>query len=292
MGPPPVLPVLPSPTDHANPEFERAPPVIAIEKMQVSLIPLSRAERPEPAVPVERLALFLDLDGTLAPLAETPDAVGPVRSRSDLLHALVRSLGGRVAILSGRTIADVDRILERSVAAVAGIHGLERRTSAGGLRRNETPDALRALRDTIDRFAARRSGLLIEDKGLSLAVHYRHRPADAAEIVALTERLAADAGLVVQRGHMVSEIRAPGPNKGDAVAAFMKEPPFAGSVPFVVGDDLTDEAAFERVAEFGGIGVLVGTERPTAASYRLAGVGEALSWLALFLGRKEGEGVA
>jgi trehalose 6-phosphate phosphatase len=260
--------------------------------MQVSLIPLSRAKLPEPAMPVSRLALFLDLDGTLAPIAETPDAVGPVKARSDLLHALVKSLAGRVAILSGRTIADVDRILERSVVAVAGIHGLERPTSSANLRRTETPEALRPLRDTIDRFAAGRSGILVEDKGLSLAVHYRHRPQDAAEIVALTARLAAGAGLVVQRGHMVSEIRAPGPNKGDAVAAFMKEPPFAGSLPFVVGDDLTDEAAFERVAEFGGTGVLVGTERPTAASYRLAGVSEALGWLALFLGREQGEGVA
>jgi trehalose 6-phosphate phosphatase len=248
--------------------------------MHVSSSLLLRTDRRPLSVQREKLALFLDLDGTLAPLAETPDAVLPDRARSDLVSGLVKSLGGRVAILSGRTISEVDRILDAAVPAVAGVHGLERRDGSGNLKQFDPSPALAGARTVLLEFAASRPGLLVEDKGMAVAIHYRKRPSDEDDVVGVAERLAAASGMRLQPGHMVVELVTPGPTKGDALAAFMAEAPFAGSVPFAVGDDQTDEAAFRRADDLGGAGVLVGPERPTAAAYRLAGIDETLGWLA------------
>lgn len=226
-----------------------------------------------------RTALFLDLDGTLAPIAETPDGVTPERRRSRLLARLAERMGGRVAVISGRPINDVDRILERSIRAVAGVHGLERRTADGEVVSPEPHPKLAEAREAFRALARASRGLIVEDKGLSVALHYRQAPEGEEAVRELAHRLADATGLRLQEGHMVAELRTPGPGKEGAVAAYMAEPPFAGAVPVYVGDDLTDEDGFAAAARAGGFGVLVGPERRTRAKWRLADVEQVLAWL-------------
>lgn len=224
-------------------------------------------------------ALFLDLDGTLAPIAARPQDVRPDPRRTRLLEKLEAGLDGRLAVVSGRTIADVDRILERRVPCVAAVHGLVRRGADGQV--HEEPahprlaEAVQRLRD----FAARDSGLLVEEKGASVALHFRLARSQADAARALAHEIAGETGLTVQDGDMVEELRTPGPTKGDSVRAFMQAGLFDGARPIFVGDDATDEHGFEAAARLGGFGVLVGPERRTHAQFRLPGVDAVIAWL-------------
>ncbi|CAN7494508.1 trehalose-phosphatase [Phenylobacterium sp. LjRoot219] len=228
---------------------------------------------------LEATALFLDLDGTLAPFAARPQDVRPDPRRTRLLERLEPALDGRLAVVSGRTLADVDRILEGRVTAVAAVHGLVRREADGSLSQTPCHPALETVREQCREFARRDPGLIVEDKGLSVTLHYRLAPAHGHAARRWAEEMAATTGLVLQHGDMVEELRTPGPNKGDSVAEFLELPPFAGARPVFLGDDATDEHGFEAVQAHGGVGILIGPGRPTAARRRLLGVEEALAWL-------------
>jgi trehalose 6-phosphate phosphatase len=236
---------------------------------------------PSPVIPqLDRIALFADLDGTLAPIEATPQAVGPSASRRRLIDALTRVLSGRFAVVSGRSLEDIDRVFEGRVAAVAAVHGLVRRNAEGGLvAAAVSGPALDAARDAIRTFTANHPGLLIEDKGSAIALHYRQSPANEPACRTLVRHLAIDLSLEVQEGDMVVELRLPGPDKGSAIDAFMAEPPFAGYMPVFLGDDFTDESGFEAVQALGGFGVIVGGRRPTMARYALADVATTRIWL-------------
>jgi len=236
---------------------------------------------PAPMIPqLDRTALFADLDGTLAPIEATPQAVGPNASRRRLIDALTRALSGRFAVVSGRSLADIDRVFENRVAAVAAVHGLVRRNAERKLFATAVGEgALTAALDTLRAFAANHAGLLVEDKGSAIALHYRQSPASEPASRTLARHLAADLALEVQEGDMVVELRVPGPDKGDAINAFMAESPFAGYVPVFLGDDFTDESGFEAAQALGGFGVIVGARRPTLAKYALADVAAARTWL-------------
>lgn len=234
-----------------------------------------------PPLRLGETALFLDLDGTLAPIAARPQDVRPDPRRTSLLERLAGPLDGRLAVVSGRTLADVDRILEGSVAAVAAVHGLVRR--GPDLKVFETPpdrELPRAV-ETFRAFAARDSGLLVEEKGgLSVALHFRLARGEADAARDCARAVAAETGLTLQEGDMVEELRTPGATKGDSVRAFMASRPFAGARPVFVGDDATDEDGFAAAQALGGVGICVGVSgRPTLARYRLAGVETALAWL-------------
>lgn len=232
-----------------------------------------------PPLPSTGVALFLDLDGTLARIEPRPDDVGPEPERTRILQDVVRRLEGRVAVLTGRALGDADRILEQAIPAVAAVHGLERRLPDGAtvsfLPSQKLPHAKMVLGPFVDS----RKGLLLEDKGTSLAVHYRGAPEAEPQVHQLSSQLAASLGLTLQRGSMVYELRTPGPNKGDALRGFLSQAPFQGCMPVMVGDDLTDEDAFEAAEAVGGYGVLVGPPRRTHARYRLETVGDVLTWL-------------
>ena len=234
---------------------------------------------PPPPVLAEGIALFLDMDGVLAPMAPTPDAVKPVARRTAVLKALERRLDGRVAIVSGRTLAEIDRIADGALSSASGVHGLERRRSDGSIERGAADAGVTRALDAFQAFAAKRPGMIVEDKGVSAGLHYRQAPDQAGAAETLARELSDETGLVLQPGHMVLELKTPGANKGTAVTAFMAEPPFRGATPVMLGDDVTDEDGFRAAAALGGYGVLVGPERPTAARYRLDGVDAVLGWL-------------
>jgi trehalose 6-phosphate phosphatase len=235
---------------------------------------------PAPPVAMDRpLALFLDLDGVLAPMAPTPDAVVADPRRTAVLTRLDRALDGRLAIVSGRTLSEIDRIADSASPSAAGVHGLERRRRDGAVDRPAPSAGVAEALAAFRAFAADRPGVIVEDKAISTGLHFRQSPGSAAEALVLARDLADSTGLMLQPGHMVLELRTPGADKGGAVTAFMAEAPFAGAMPVMLGDDLTDEAGFRAAEALGGFGVLVGPHRATAARYGLEGVPQVMDWL-------------
>lgn len=238
-----------------------------------------RLETPPARPDLRDVALFLDVDGTLAPIAARPGDVRPHPRRTALLEHLDRRLDGRLAVVSGRPLDEIDHILEGRVTAVAAIHGLVRRDALGAVTRAAIHPGLVRARAAIRDFAQQDTALLVEDKGLSLTLHYRLAPQLGQAARDLVEAIALETGLHYQPGDMVAEIRTPGASKGDSIRSFMTEPPFAGFTPVFLGDDLTDEHGFFAVRAMGGYGILIGPERRTTASYRMADVDAALAWL-------------
>jgi trehalose 6-phosphate phosphatase len=231
-------------------------------------------------------ALFLDVDGTLLEFADDPDGVIVAANLTDLLERLHRELKGALALISGRNLATIDRFFAPHRFAAAGLHGLELRDAAGHVTHFESDvEAMATLRLGMHDVAELNPGLIVEDKGGSLALHYRRvpllGPIAAEEAQKLASRLGAY--FVLQPGDHVVEIRPAGPDKGRALAALMATPPFAGRIPIAVGDDHTDEHAFDAAGAFGGYGVIVGMRRPTRAAHTLADPSAVHAWLLDFL---------
>ena len=218
-------------------------------------------------------ALFLDFDGTLVEIAPRPDAVQVDPGLVSVLERLRDRLGGALAIVTGRPVAVIDEFLAPARFDVAGLHGVERRMDgqrSGG--RPEDHPALRAGVERLQAETARYEAVLIEDKGASVAVHWRlAAPADAEAAEAIVKAVAADLGSAyrLQLGKAVGEIVPASATKGHAIRAFLEAPPYAGRRAIFLGDDRTDEIAFASVNEDGGIGVRIG-DGETVAPYRLA----------------------
>ncbi|PYP59719.1 MAG: trehalose-phosphatase [Gemmatimonadetes bacterium] len=226
-------------------------------------------------------AYFFDIDGTLVDLADAPGAAGPDGDVQRLLVDLYRATGGAVALISGRSIADIDRLVPDLRLPAAGQHGIERRDAAGRVSHHALPSpALDAVRRGLAAAVARHPGLLLEDKGLSLALHYRRAPRLAGYAHRLVRSLlvASDGTYGVQGGKRVVEIKPAGKDKGVAVLEFLQEDPFRGRTPVFVGDDSTDEHAFVTVNRLHGHSVKVGPGR-TAARRRLRDVRAVRAWL-------------
>jgi trehalose 6-phosphate phosphatase len=234
---------------------------------------------PPPPDLLNGAALFLDFDGTLVELAERPDAITVAPTLAPLLKRLRRRLEGRLAIVSGRALADLERYVPVPDLPFSGSHGTELRLGDGTRVALHRPQGLDGVREQVRRFAGAEDGLLIEEKPAGVALHYRLAPEAGQSVAAFMEKVGRAEGFVVQHGNMVVELRPPGADKGDAVRAFMVEPAFAGARPVFVGDDLTDEHAFAAVSEMGGAGVLVGPGRDTAARFRLPSVAAVAAWL-------------
>jgi trehalose 6-phosphate phosphatase len=229
------------------------------------------------------LALFLDFDGTLAEIAQRPELASiPEVLKLRLQRAQAR-LDGALAVVSGRTIADLDRLLAPLQLAAAGIHGLELRECAGGPVLAASGEVLPPeIRTRLDALAAEHPELLIEHKGESAAIHYRNAPQLEERVRLATERILDELGedFRLQPGKMVVELRPADGDKGEAIRRLMQAESFAGRRPLFIGDDITDEAGFDAVNELGGWSVFVGAENPaTRARYRLKDVAAVRSWL-------------
>ena len=234
---------------------------------------------PPPADLLDGAALFLDFDGTLVELAEAPDAILVPDHLAPLLASLCQKIDGRLALVSGRSISDLERYLDLVDIAVSGSHGLEIRHAGGAIVSPDLPAGMVDAIKAIQTFAEGVEGLIVEDKSLGVALHYRRVPELEGRVTTFVEDLATGTGLKVQHGKMMTELRPHGADKGDAVRAFMTEPKFTSARPVFVGDDVTDEDAFEAAAALGGCGILVGASRPTAAHFRLDGVDAVARWL-------------
>jgi trehalose 6-phosphate phosphatase len=231
----------------------------------------------------QRLAFFLDVDGTLLEIAPEPDAVVVEPELLTLLHALIARSDGAVALVSGRSINTLDEFFEPLVLPAAGLHGFERRTAAGHYLRKPLPagDLLNGARAQLQRLIAEVPDLLLEDKRFSLALHYRKVPHLEVPLLAEVSGLVAELGpdFELQRGRCVAEIRPASANKAAAIAEFMLEEPFRGRRPLCLGDDITDECAFDWVNRAGGLSVAVGVERDSHAQAHLKSVSAARLWL-------------
>ena len=237
--------------------------------------------QPPPPSLLHGASLFLDFDGTLVELAERPDAIQVPPTLPDLLVRLADRLDGRLAIVSGRALADLDRHLPCAASLYAcGSHGAEFRLPNQALSFSGDASAgLATLREAANAFGKERPGVLVEHKPAGLALHFRQAPAAGAEAARFAETWAQRSGLALQHGKCVVELRPAGLDKGTAVRRIMREPPFADARPVFVGDDLTDEHAFDAADSLGGAGVLVGAVRTTAARWRLPDVSAVAAWL-------------
>jgi len=229
-------------------------------------------------------ALFLDIDGTLLELALTPDRVRVDGGITELLPALASHLGGALALVTGRTIADADRLFPGLGLPVAGQHGVERRAADGTIHRHHLPPpGLGRLRANLERLVARYEGVLLEDKGGTLALHYRQAPGLASHVhkTLRAEMAAAARGRTwrLQSGKGIVEVRPDGRDKGTALDDYLREDPFRDRLPVFVGADRTDEFGFAAAARHGGWAVKVGPG-PTDARYRLPNVAAVRHWLA------------
>jgi trehalose 6-phosphate phosphatase len=224
-------------------------------------------------------SLFLDFDGTLVELAATPTAIQVDGALPTLLEQLRERLNGRLAIVTGRAVRDVRFYLQPLSLAVAGSHGLEHASHGCEPIIVESLPTLDGVIDQLRELQVSHPGVLVEEKPLGIAVHFRQAPYAEKVCRAAAEQAAKATGMEVQPGKLVFELKPPGADKGRALHRFMEQPPFAGTRPIFVGDDLTDEHGFQAARELGGAGVLVGDERPTMALYRLAGVSSVRRWL-------------
>jgi trehalose 6-phosphate phosphatase len=226
-------------------------------------------------------AVFLDIDGTLVPHEERPGDVHIDGALRALLERAREAAGGSLALISGRSIADIDALFSPAIFAVAGQHGAERRSADGRLhfhapRASRLQGQAARLRDLVRAYPP----LLLEEKGTSLALHFRGEPALGvlAEREARRAVVALGDDFELLAGKFVFEVKPSGKDKGTAIDEFMAEEPFAGRRPVFVGDDLTDELGFERVNRLGGDSVKVGPGT-TRARWRLADAGAVRGWL-------------
>jgi len=234
-----------------------------------------------PPAPSLNWAYFLDVDGTLIPFADTPQAVVVNQPLLDLIANLHRASGGALALVSGRMISDLQSHIGMMQLPLAGLHGLERRDSSGRLWIHAaTPAAKSALKAALTPVVGCYPGLLLEDKGLTLALHYRQAPTLATYVHRLMRQLVSlhGPGLELQRGKFVVEIKPTGIDKGTAVTEYLTESPFKGRRAVFIGDDQNDEHGFAAVNAQGGVSIKVG-KGASCARFRLPDVAAVHRWL-------------
>lgn len=215
-------------------------------------------------------SVFLDFDGTLVEIAETPDAVRPDPALTGLLSALHRATEGRTALISGRSAEDVRSFLPDFPGIVVGGHGAEM-IEDGRITRHaaaDSPERVTVLSAAHD-FASGRPGILVEEKPTGVVVHYRQAPESQAEVERLIRRLAeANPMFEFHASKMAAELRPDGIGKEAAIVSLMARDDWTGTVPVFLGDDATDEPALAWVAASGGLAIKVG-EGESAAPYHL-----------------------
>ena len=224
--------------------------------------------------------LFLDVDGTLIDFTETPLETFADANLKLLLGDVAERLNGAVALVSGRSIGYLDALFAPLRLPAAGLHGVERRKASGEMHGASFVDAqLDRARAAFKALVLAHPGTLLEDKGRTIALHFRLAPNAEAAVLATVRSAAAQLGANyhIQGGNMMLEIKPRGFTKAAAINAFMREPPFSGRRPVFVGDDLTDQDGFKAVQDQGGISVAVGDR--VHGQFRAADPAAVRAWL-------------
>ncbi|MBV8850507.1 MAG: trehalose-phosphatase [Methylobacteriaceae bacterium] len=215
--------------------------------------------------PPDSCAYFFDVDGTLLELRRRPEEVVADEHLRGLLTRLQTAAGGAVALVSGRSITDLDRIFDPLTLPAAGLHGADIRFPDGS-RQAARGDLMNEVRPLVAAFAASHDGIWLEDKGATLAIHFRERPELAGDVLAFLSQFQQGRDLAVQEGKMVVELKSAAHDKGTAIKTLLQRTPFEGRRPVFVGDDLTDEHGFAEVQRSGGVAIRIGVpDVPTEA---------------------------
>ena len=219
------------------------------------------------APPPDRMALFLDVDGTLLDLAASPTAVVVPGGLVECIAGVEQALGGALALVSGRTLGELDRLFRPLRLRASGVHGAEIRydpLTPAVIVDAAVPLPARLWRSLSARLADF-PGAFAENKRFSFAVHYRAAPNCAADLREALRRLVAAeavADVEIIDARLAFEIKGRGFDKGSAINRFLARSPFAGRVPIFIGDDWTDEAGFAAVVQRHGAAYSVGRVRP------------------------------
>ncbi|MBS0387752.1 MAG: trehalose-phosphatase [Proteobacteria bacterium] len=228
-----------------------------------------------------RTCLFLDVDGTLLDLVKAPEQVRVPAALVSDLGQLTQRLGGALALVSGRSVAQLDELFQPLRLPASGVHGLELRLAGQPLRRRVcTPDALHRIRSEAERLIVGQHGLQLEFKPSAVALHYRGRPEAEDELRARMRALAARHAeqFSLIDGDKVLELVPQGCSKAAAIDELMAVDPFRGRRPCYLGDDTTDFGAFEAVRRYEGVDVAVGNR--VTARWHLSGPAAVRQWLA------------
>lgn len=228
-------------------------------------------------------ALFLDVDGTLIEFVRRPEEAHVPRELRQTLEALFRVLDGALALVSGRAIADLDRLFEPLCLPASGQHGAEmRRSDRVQVFASISSPELAAKLTPVYAFAAAHPAVFIENKGLSLAVHYRGAEETRDALHTMLNEVVKESGDKVQliRSHLAFDLRPCGVNKGSALDRFMAKPPFVGRVPIFIGDDRTDEDGFGAAIARGGHAIKIGAGGDSVARWRMDTPSDLRQWLA------------
>jgi trehalose 6-phosphate phosphatase len=227
-------------------------------------------------------AIFLDIDGTLLDIAPTPLDVKVSDGLHETLASLFARFGGAVAFISGRPIAETDRLFHPLRLSAVGGHGAEIRFApASEIRRSKIAMLDDELRAELARIGRIGEGVIVEDKGYSLAIHYRLAPELGGEIMKSVTAICRNErcdSLEILPGKLVIEIKPGGYDKGTGLREMMSVPPFTGRTPIFIGDDITDNAAFAALPDFGGTGFSVGGAVP-GARFNFDGPQDVRRWL-------------
>jgi trehalose 6-phosphate phosphatase len=205
--------------------------------------------------------LFLDVDGTLVELTDTPSQTSADQEIKSLLREAAERLGGAVALVSGRKIETLDELFAPLELPAAGLHGVERRKIDGSVQGASFVDSqLDRARVALKALVEDHPGTLFEDKERTIAVHFRMAAhfADAMRDAVIDIAKPLGSNYHIQGGKMMYEIKPRGFSKATAIQAFMKESPFCGRCPVFIGDDLTDQDGFSMVEAHGGLSIAVG----------------------------------
>lgn len=206
----------------------------------------------------KNIALLLDIDGTLIDLGPTPFEVDVPEELHTTLSQLFELTQGALALVSGRPIRDIDLLFSPLRLPAVGGHGAELRLR--GTIHNIAPSLSKELRERLAAAGTLRPGIVIEDKGYSVAMHYRRVPQHEAWLMRHIATVCGefpDERTEVLAGKAMFEVKRPKVNKGESVRHLMKLAPFKGRKPVFIGDDLTDESVFAVMPDFGGMGFSV-----------------------------------